>query len=98
MNVMIFSYTQEKFDTGIPLEDVNEIGVSVVSGDELLVVFMKDGTFRKLDAADFRYDDRLFSFFNGSYIVLNEQLERWNNRCDSYDWAINAHEPVYGWL
>lgn len=93
MNVKIHSF-DDVYDTDVLLDDVNMIYVSVVSGDEIMNVYLNNGESVHLDASDFSNCERQMSFFNGSYVVLNDDLQNWNNRTDSYDWAQHASAVI----
>lgn len=94
MNLKIIDFEYNSYDTGIAIDDINEIAVVVVSGDEKLDVYMKNGEVKHLDAVDFTEFNRGMDFFNGAYVVLNEQLKSWNNRTDSYDWVRHSNRVI----
>ena len=95
MNVTILDFKGNRYDTDVSMDDVDTIAVTVISGDESLLIYLKNGEFQNLDANDFSGYERSMSFFNGSYLVPSEYLEKWNDRKDSYDWATNG-ECVIG--
>lgn len=86
MNLTIMNFDKERYDTGIPTDQVNEIDVTVVSGDEIIVVLQKNGKIAKIDAAKLGNTPRLLDYYDGSYIVYKEEVEIWNNREDTYEW------------
>lgn len=96
MNVIIYDFKAQKYDVGVPVEKVSEIGVSVISGDEILAVRTDDGDLKVFDADTFSDSRREMSFFNGAYVVLKDQLEEWTNRKDSYDWVLSGEHEIYG--
>ena len=87
MNLKIFDFEGNSYDTNVSIDDVESITVVVVSGDEKLDVHMKNGEYKHIDVIDIIDCRRIIDFFNGAYLVLNHQLEDWNNRADSYDWV-----------
>lgn len=98
MNVVIFDYENKSYDTEIPLNDVQEIMVDVVSGDEILHITGKQNKSR-IDAVSYSGKNRLVDFYDGSYVVTEDQLKEWNKRTDSYDWVysgMNGKHQVYG--
>ena len=86
MNLIIMNFNDERYDTGIALDLINEVDVSVISGDESIIVLRNDGKINKIDAAEIADKPRFKDYFDGSYIVYKEELPRWNKRTDSYEW------------
>ena len=84
-NIKILNYNAESFDTGCAIEDVDHIEVSVISGDELIDIHLKNGDTRFFDSADLADNRRIYGFYDGSYTVTSKNLERWNKRKSSYD-------------
>lgn len=84
-NIKIMNYNSETFDTGIAIEDVDHIHVTIVSGDELLDIHLKNGDVVFFDSADLANNQRFIDYYDGSYSVDLEVFERWNQRKSSYD-------------
>ena len=82
----IYNYEHELFDTGLPLSEIKELTVHVISGDEIVDVTKVDGTTDTFDAADLAGDPRCMFFYDGNYDITKEQLSEWIKRTDSYDW------------
>ena len=90
MEVTILDYSSDKVVHEIgELESISTIEMEIQSGDEVLIVHYKDGRVIAFDSCE----DRILDFFDGSYIVYNEESgtnilndEKWLNRKDSYDY------------
>lgn len=82
----IYNYHHELFDTEIPLSEVETVEVTIISGDEVVDITKTDDTIVTIDAARLAGSPRLMNFFDGSYEVEKDQLEKWVARKDSYDW------------
>lgn len=85
-NIKIMNYNSETFDTGVTIEDVDHIHVAVVTGDELLDIHLKNGEVVFFNSADLANNKRFIDYYDGSYSIDQEVLERWNQRKSSYDW------------
>lgn len=87
MKLKIMDYAGiEYFAQDAPLKDVENVIVRVVSGDELLWIKFKDGDERFLDVSKINNNPRLMDFYDGEYAVSAAELEKWNNRKDTYEW------------
>lgn len=87
MNLKIMDYAhREYYALDVPLDDVESVMVRIISGDELLRVKFKDGDERFLDVSEINNDHRIMGFYDGEYEVPNEDLIKWNERKDTYDW------------
>lgn len=84
-NIEIFNFRQEKFDTGVAVADVQALYVNVVSGDEILTIFKKDGYIEQFDAADYHYH-RDGGHPEGQYAVYADGMEEWCRRKRSDPW------------
>jgi len=82
----IYNYDHKLFDTGVPLSEIKELTVHVISGDEIVNVTKVDGTTDTFDAAYLAGDPRCMPFYDGNYDITKEQLSEWIKRADSYDW------------
>lgn len=93
-NMKILDYRYKAYDTGIALEDVSHIDVSVISGDELILGFTKDGNPIDIDAAIIAKNPRLMDYYDGSYSVPSQLLGKWNERKDTYEWFDKKHQDT----
>lgn len=82
----IYNYKYKLFDTGMPLSEIQELTVHVISGDEIVDVTKIDGTVNTFDAAHLSGIPRLMHFYDGNYDITKDQLSEWIKRTDSYDW------------
>lgn len=91
--IKIYNYNDELFDTGIPTSDFSKISkllVEVISGDEVLTVFYKDGGVKSFDAADLSNEKRESDDFdNKYYITTKSEFNKWLMREESLDYAFN---------
>ena len=78
------NYDNKAFDTGINVDDVIGINVRVISGDEILTIYTKDGVYI-FDSAEMANNFRLMGFEDGSYNVDMSKVRIWNSVIDSYD-------------
>lgn len=78
-NIEVINFKQERFDTGVPVADVKVIYVNIISGDEILTIFKKDGKVEQHDAADYHYP-RSHGYRDGEYTVYEEGLAKWCQR------------------
>lgn len=63
-------------------ENVVDLTVSIISGDEVLTVTYADGHSEKFDSSD----DRIMDFFDGCYTVPLNRVDEFSNfKGDSYD-------------
>ncbi len=85
MKIVIYDSFGTAHSTGIEEEDVNEVDVVVISGDEQLMVLMKNGKIEMIDASDFT-SPRFLNTYDGSYIVRDYELSIWNRRKNSVEW------------
>lgn len=81
--IFAYNYNNERVGTGIDLDSVDFITVTILTGDEVLFIHRTDGTETKFDSCP----DRIEDFFDGRYRVSKDQLEQWMKRKDSYDWG-----------
>jgi len=78
-NIEVINFKQERFDTGVVVEDVKAIYVNIISGDEILTIFKKDGKIEQHDSQDYHYGRR-GGDRDGEYAVYEDGLEEWCNR------------------
>lgn len=87
MNINIMDYDDNSYDTGIPVEDVKTVFVTVVSGDEILHIIKNDGETVALDAMDFTDDIRRMCFLDEQYVLnTTADITEWMKRKNSYDY------------
>lgn len=85
-NLILLNYDSRKCDTGIPLSEITSIVITVVSGDEIAEVTKNTGEHLHFDSAELIGDDRRHDFYDGTYMVDMNDIEKWVNRENSYDW------------
>lgn len=73
--MIIYDYADNKTEIVLPDKEILRIYVSVISGDETGNVEFTDGSLLYFDASNSRY----MSFYDGSYIVEGENIEKWLN-------------------
>ena len=86
MNIKILDYDGESYDTNIPIETVEDVTVTIVSGDEILAIELNDGSSVILDVSTINRNWRYTNYYDGTYAVSKEELLKWNERKDTYDW------------
>lgn len=84
-NLMIMDYNSKEYNTGINMDDISSIHVTVISGDELFTVYYKDGRVTNLDAMDFAKGHRYMGFYDDEYGLSADELEAWSKRNSTYD-------------
>ena len=94
MNINIFSYSGHKYHIETPRDDIDFIVVNIISGDEVLSIYYKDRSYETYDAVNFALesDQRLLGFHDGSYVVFQDQIDKWNNRKNAQDWGRVIHD------
>ena len=85
-NLTLLNFDNVKCDTGIPLSEITSIVITVVSGDEIAEVTKNNGEHLHFDSAELSGNSRWQGFYDGTYLVDMNDLEKWVNRKDSYDW------------
>ena len=86
MNTLeIMNYEGHTFNTGVPINNIKFIDVTVISGDEIVNIYCEDGTKFNFDSADFAKNPMVYNFYDGSYSVPNCDLEDWSLRESTYD-------------
>lgn len=82
----IFNYRGELFDTEVPISEIEELNVTILSGDEVVTVTKTDGHVESFDAAVLAENFRMMNFYDGSYVVEKDKIKEWLKREDSYGW------------
>ena len=85
MEITIMDYNGKKSTIELgPIEDITVAFIKVLSGDEVLTVVKKDGTYEVCDSSSCR----MANFFDDEYTVIKNgeflMGESWLNRTDSY--------------
>lgn len=71
--ITVYDYADREFPVEIPDKKIESIFVRVLTGDETGFIDFVDGTSLMFDASDCRVED----FYDGSYIVEGEDIEKW---------------------
>lgn len=79
-------YDSDSYTTDILLKDISLLIVTVISGDEVIDVFLKSGKIKILDVTTINHRWRYVNFYDGEYVVTENELIEWNNRKDTYEW------------
>lgn len=86
----IMDFADRKVETEIDLsrlDEIESIYIDVVSGDEIAIVYYKDGRTRSFDSAE---GTRIVDFEDGSYLLYDcdmgiNRIKEFERRDDSYD-------------
>ena len=92
MKIKLLDYESNEYELDVDEENLDHLEVEVISGDEILSIYLKDGSIETYDAADYLGQMRMMNFYDGWYEVYPEDIEKWMNRKDSYDWPT---ETIY---
>ena len=85
--VKCMNYADELFDTGIRFDDVDQLFITVVTGDEIISVVLNDGTVKTFDSAVLAKNPRLYDYWDDQYTVNKPDFEAWSKRKTTYDWG-----------
>jgi len=91
MILQIMNCYNDKIDVDIgELDEIREISILVLSGDEILKVNKKDGTYLSEDTDR---HGRCISFYDGEYRIFDSdtgenRIEEWNKRKNANDWVM----------
>jgi len=91
MTIQIMNCCDDKIDVDIgELSEISEISVLVLSGDEILKVWKKDGSTLKEDSDR---HGRHISFYDGEYRIYDSEkginkIDEWVKRKDSNEWVM----------
>ena len=82
----ILDYNNERTNLSIDLTKVDEITVTILTGDEVIDILYLDGTSDHYDSSDARITD----YYDGSYVPYSirrgiNYYNDWLERKDSYD-------------
>lgn len=73
--MIIYDFDNEAVEVKLPKKQIVSINVSVISGDETGNVVFEDGEIVSFDASNCR----MIGFFDGSYSVVGEDIQKWLN-------------------
>lgn len=73
----------------LDIDKIDEIMITVVSGDEIADILYLDGTSDQIDACKLSQDPRLINYYDGNYIVYSvrrgiDRLNEFDKREDTY--------------
>ena len=91
MKLQIMNCYDEKTDVDIgELSEILSISILVLSGDEILKVLKKDGSWNEVDSDT---HGRCINFYDGEYTIYDSvsntnKIEEWAKRKDSNDWVM----------
>ena len=91
MKLKIMNCYEDEIEVDIgELDNIAEIQIRVLSGDEILIATKKDGTTIEEDS-DRHF--RTMSFFDGEYTIYDSakginRIEEWRKRQDSNEWVM----------
>ena len=95
-NLILMDYANNQVDTGFCIDDLSNvfrIDITVITGDEIADVIMKNGEKHHFDSSSTRQMD----FFDNEYCIFSpseNHLDDFNKRTSSYDddW-LYGYEP-----
>ena len=93
MELTLMNYASKKVSVDIGnREDIADIFISVISGDEIANITYKDYSHKSFDSADLTNGWRMMDSNDGGYFAYNFKEEnnlidnpKWVNRTSSYD-------------
>ena len=89
-NVRVISFDNEAVDINVAYEDVTTIAVIILSGDEVLTIFTKDGKAYRYDAADYCHY-RSGRCTDDYYVIYPADFEKWDKRTSADPWAEGGY-------
>lgn len=92
LQLMDWEHNKRDFDIG-DLEDIVDMTVSVVSGDEVLTVIRMDGSKDRYDSGT----NRIIPYYDGEYTIYHafsdlNILDEWAKRKSPYDYFLGDDE------
>ena len=98
MKIKILSHCHGFTETEIP-DDFEFLRVTLMTGDEIIEIYKEDigwGDPYLYKTLDPELNNRTRNFLDCTYIVFPDQIEKWNNRRDSYDrWQREEFEKTF---
>lgn len=91
MTIQIMNCFDDKIAVDIgELNEISEISILVLSGDEILKVLKKDGSTIEEDSDR---HNRMMDFYDGEYRIYDSykginRIDEWAKRKDSNDWVM----------
>ena len=91
MKLQIMNCYKDRIDVDVgELEDILDISILVLSGDEIIKVTKKNGEYMEEDSdrhgRSTNYFDSVYSIFNSA--LGTNKIEEWGKRKSSCDWGI----------
>lgn len=82
----ILDYKNKRINLPIDLSKVDEITITIISGDEIADILYLDGTSEQYDSSG----ERVINYYDGAYIPYSirrgiDYYQEWLKRTDSYD-------------
>ena len=73
----------------LDIDKIDEIMITVLSGDEIADILYLDGTSDQIDVCEFSQNPRLINYYDGNYIVYSVRrginwLDEFDKREDTY--------------
>ena len=75
MKTVIYDYADRPVEIELKDDRITKIFVKILSGDEVIEVYYKDGSCEKFDSSN----DRTIDYFDGTYIVSKDKVQQWLN-------------------
>ena len=75
VNFKIYDFNNAEKIIELPDKEIKTIFVTILSGDETGYVAFADGSIIEFDASSCRF----MNFYDGSYVVMGEDIDRWIN-------------------
>ena len=92
IEIMNYRGDKKKVDVG-ELENIEEMDILILTGDEILTIYYDDGDIKKFDSSD----DRLRDYYDWEYTLYDKEIEdkeqnylfqdNWINRKSSYHYV-----------
>ena len=86
IKILDYKNSVTEVDVG-DIKDIRSMVVDVVTGDEILKVTYKDGTFKTFDSSN----DRTRNFYDGNYELYNTDIEPEINELENPRWLNRTH-------
>jgi hypothetical protein len=74
MTITIYNFENDPTSFDLPLKELEEAYVDVISGDEIFMACYKDGHTIRIDSDK----TRALSFHDGDYAIKPQDLKKWN--------------------
>lgn len=93
--LVLLNYCNFRAKTGVDINDLKEIVITVITGDEIADVRFKNGKRGRFDSAGILNSFRIMDYYDGSYVLLDEEtnlIEEFEKRKTSYDMFYEESE------